>query len=44
MYSVNSDISPNYKGWKTDKILVAGVKNCELDLESNELVGGQIMS
>ena len=32
-----------YKGWKEDKTLVEGRKDCELDLERCELVGGQIM-
>ena len=46
MYSVNHDNSPTQplfkKGGK--KTLVVGRKDCELDLESCELVGGQIMS
>ena len=45
MYSVNHDISPNQtlfrKGAK--KTLVGVGKEFELDLESSELVGGQIM-
>ena len=45
MYSVNCDNSPTQslvrKGGK--KTLVVGRKDCELDLESCELVGGQIM-
>ena len=46
MYSVNRDITQLatfQKGWKEDKTLVVGGKDCELDLESCELVGGQIM-
>ena len=45
-YSVNCDISPNYqlfrKGGKRIR-LVRGGKDCELNPENSELVGGQIM-
>ena len=47
MYSVNHDNSPTQplfqKGWREDKTVLEGGKDCELDLESCELVGGQIM-
>ena len=47
MYSVNHDNSPHLatfqKGWKEDKTLVEGGKDCELYLEVCEVVGGQIM-
>ena len=49
MYSVNCDISPNLplfrKGGKKVRLLSlgGGGKDCELDLESCALVGGQIM-
>ena len=43
IYSVNCDNSPFQKGWKEDKTLVVGGKDCDLDRESCELVGGQIM-
>ena len=43
MYSVNSDNSPNWplfrKGGKKIRFLLGG-KDCELNLESSELVGG----
>ena len=46
MYRVNCDISPNYqlfrKGGKRIR-LVRGGKDCELNPENSELVGGQIM-
>ena len=46
MYSVNRDNSPAQpffrKGGKKIRLLQWG-KDCELDLESSELVGGQIM-
>ena len=45
-YSVNCDISPNYqlfrKGGKRIR-LVRGGKDCKLNPENSELVGGQIM-
>ena len=44
MYSVNHDNSPNWplcrKGGKKIRLLGG---DCELDLESSELLGGQIM-
>ena len=47
MYSVNCDNSPNQtlfrKVGKKIRRLLLGRKDCELDLESCELVGGQIM-
>ena len=47
MYSVNSNISPKYplfrKGGKKIRLLLGVGKDCELDLESSELVGGEIM-
>ena len=46
VHSVNCENSPTQtfqKGWKEDKTLVGSGKDCELDLESSELVGGQIM-
>ena len=47
MYSVNHDISSNQpffkKVQKEEKTLVSRGKDCELYLESSELVGGQIM-
>ena len=46
MYSVNRDITQLatfQKGWKEDKTFGGGGKDFELDLESSELVGGQIM-
>ena len=48
MYSVNRDNSPTeplfIKGGKKIRILLRVLgKDCELDLESCELVGGQIM-
>ena len=46
IYSVNHDNSPTYplfrKGGKKIRLLLRG-KDYELDLESCELVGGQIM-
>ena len=43
----NCDISPNYllfrKGGKKIRLFLVAGKGCELDLESSELVGGQIM-
>ena len=45
MHSVDQDISPNQalfrKGGKKIRLLAG--KYCEFDLESSELVGGQIM-
>ena len=47
MYSVNHDISPNYpvfrKGGKKIRLFLGAGKDCKSDLESSELVGGQIM-
>ena len=47
MYSVNYDNSPNWplfrKGGKEMTLVGGRGKDCELDLESSELVGGQIM-
>ena len=46
VHSVNCENSPTQtfqKGWKEDKTLVGSGKDCELDLESCELVGGQSM-
>ena len=47
MYSVNCDISPNLplfrKGGNKIRFLLGGGKDFELDLESSELVGGEIM-
>ena len=47
MYSVNYDNSPNWPLFRKcgkEMTLVGGRgKDCELDLESSELVGGQIM-
>ena len=47
MYSINRDISPNQplfrKGGKKIGLLLEVGNDCELDLESSELVGGQIM-
>ena len=46
MQIVNCDISSNQplfrKGRKKIRLLLGG-KDCELDLESSELVGGEIM-
>ena len=45
--SVNHDISPTQPlfrvGGKKIRLLLRVGKECELDLESSELVGGQIM-
>ena len=47
MYSVNRDNSPTYplfrKGGKKIRLLLRVGKDCELGLESCDLVGGQIM-
>ena len=47
IYSVNRDNSPTQplirNGRKKIRLLLKGGKDCELDLESCELVGGQIM-
>ena len=47
IYSFNSDISSMqplfFKGGKKMRLLLLGEKDCELYLESCELVGGQIM-
>ena len=48
MYSVNHDNSPPWPlfrkgGTKIRLLLRVGGEDCELDLESCELVGGQIM-
>ena len=47
IYSINRDNSPTQplfrKGQKEDKAHVEGGEDYELDLESCELVGGQIM-
>ena len=47
MYSVNCDISPSQprfsKGWKNDNTLVGCGQDCDVYLESSELVEGHIM-
>ena len=47
MYSVNCDISPKQpffiNGGGKIRLLLGAGKYCDLDLESSELVGGQIM-
>ena len=47
IYSVNCDNSPTQslfrKGGKEMTLVGGRGKDCELDLESSELVGGQIM-
>ena len=46
-YSINHDISPNQslfsQGGKKIRLLLGAGKDCELALESSELVGDQIM-